>query len=167
MRILVRWFRASVLYNAGYVRHGEHHLTDADGYDVFDIERHRAYSEWQEAIQLYEKVLCSLGEGDLRQKAVRELVQLYENTGAYEKAEETVNSVPPLSASREILSLNCYDGKARAEEYEQVLGKVVSLAADLLVWAVMANRNHYSAEKSAARIQNAIQLFDIVEDKSP
>ncbi|MBQ4607579.1 MAG: helix-turn-helix domain-containing protein, partial [Clostridia bacterium] len=38
---------ASVLYNAGYVRYGEHHLTDGDGYDVLDAERHRTYGEWQ------------------------------------------------------------------------------------------------------------------------
>ena len=27
---------ASVLYNAGYVRYGEHHLTDSGGYDILD-----------------------------------------------------------------------------------------------------------------------------------
>ena len=29
---------ASVLLNAGYVRYGEHHLTDEDGYDILDTE---------------------------------------------------------------------------------------------------------------------------------
>ncbi len=61
---------ASLLYNAGYVRHGEHHLTDANGYDIFDTARHREYNEWQEAIQLYEKLLSSLGKGTLRQTAL-------------------------------------------------------------------------------------------------
>ena len=27
---------ASVLYTAGYSRYGEHHLTDAEGYDIYD-----------------------------------------------------------------------------------------------------------------------------------
>ena len=35
---------AAALYNAGYVRHGECHLTDEQGYDVFDMERHRDLS---------------------------------------------------------------------------------------------------------------------------
>jgi len=39
---------AEVLYNAGYVRYGEYHLIDAEGYNVYDIERHRGYSEWYE-----------------------------------------------------------------------------------------------------------------------
>ena len=29
---------ASVLYNAGYVRYGEHHLSDSEGYDILDTE---------------------------------------------------------------------------------------------------------------------------------
>ena len=32
---------ASVLYNAGYVRYGEHHLSDSEGYDILDTERQR------------------------------------------------------------------------------------------------------------------------------
>ncbi len=35
---------ASVLYNAGYVRHGEYHLIDSDGYNVYDTDRHRTYA---------------------------------------------------------------------------------------------------------------------------
>ncbi len=151
----------------GYVRHGEHHLTDADGYDIFDTALHKEYNEWQEAIQLYEKLLSSLGEGTLRQTAVRELMQLYQNTGAHEKVKELASSVPSLSASQEILSLNCCDGKARAEQYEQALGKVILLAADLLIQTVIANKNHYSPEKSAARVQDAIRLFDVLEANEP
>jgi len=36
---------ADVLYNAGYVRYGEYHLIDAEGYNVYDTERHRNYAE--------------------------------------------------------------------------------------------------------------------------
>ena len=36
---------ASTLYTAGYVRHGEHHVEDEDGYSVYDMERHRKYDE--------------------------------------------------------------------------------------------------------------------------
>ena len=48
---------AEVLYNAGYVRYGEYHLIDDEGYNVYDIERHRGYAEWKEAIVIYEKLL--------------------------------------------------------------------------------------------------------------
>ena len=58
-----------VLYNAGYVRHGERHFTDGDGYDRFDTELHRTYPEWQEAIAVYERLAASLPEGEERRQA--------------------------------------------------------------------------------------------------
>ena len=36
---------ASVLYNAGYVRRGEHYLEDPEGYSLYDVQRHRTYPE--------------------------------------------------------------------------------------------------------------------------
>ena len=57
---------ASVLYNAGYVRQGEHHLTDSDGYDVYDVQQHRRCAEWQEAVTIYERLLTTQIEGSMR-----------------------------------------------------------------------------------------------------
>ncbi len=155
---------ASVLYHAGYAKYGEHHLTDESGYDIFDTVRHKQYAEWQEAIKLYEKLLTSLGEGEMRHTAVRELIQLYENTGEHEKAKQIAAKSPYISICRELLMINCCDGKTRADEYEKALGKLVSVTADLLKSTVMMNENHYSAEKSVVKIQNAIELFDVLED---
>ena len=67
---------ASVLYTAGYVRYGECHMIDEEGYSVYDTEKHKAYEEWREAIPLYEKVLETLPNGRLRDRAVEELSQL-------------------------------------------------------------------------------------------
>lgn len=68
---------ASVLYNAGYVRYGEHHLSDDEGYDILDVEKHRSYPEWKEAISLYEKLLKTTLNGEPRHRVIRELTQLY------------------------------------------------------------------------------------------
>ena len=59
---------ASSLYNAGYVRHGEYHIVGADGYSIYDTERHQNYPEWQEAIKLYEKLFTSPQSGDCARK---------------------------------------------------------------------------------------------------
>lgn len=158
---------ASVLYHAGYARYGEHHLTDDEGYDVLDVERHKKYAEWQEAIKLYEKLLMSLGEGEMRHRAVRELVQLYENLGEYEKAKRIADNSPDIYICRELMMLKCCDGKARAEMHEQTLAKLISVASNLAVSAVMINQNQYSPMQAAAKLQSAIQLFDILENKDP
>ncbi len=158
---------ASVLYNAGYAKYGEYHLTDDAGYDVFDIERHKKYAEWQEAIKLYEKLLMSLGEGEMRHKAVRELVQLYANTGKNEKAKRIAENSPDIAICRELLMLNCCNGKERAVTYEKALAEIVSVTSDLLVSTVMMNKNQYSPEKAALKIRNAIRVFDVLENKDP
>ena len=49
---------AEALFNAGYVRHGEHHVLGPDGFSRYDTARHRTYPEWQEAVKLYEKLLA-------------------------------------------------------------------------------------------------------------
>lgn len=66
---------ASALYTAGYVRYGEKHIDDGDGYLIYDAATHRKYAEWQEAIRLYEKLLLSLNDGEMRQQVVLELSQ--------------------------------------------------------------------------------------------
>ena len=90
---------ASALFTAGYVRHGEHHIEGDDGYSVYDVVRHREYSEWKEAIRLYEKLLLSLNSGEMRQQAVIELSQLYKNTGEHEKALLLAQSAPDINAT--------------------------------------------------------------------
>ena len=104
---------ASVLYNAGYVRHGEHHLTDDEGYDVMDTERHRSYPEWREAISLYEKLLKTMEDGASRQRVIRELTQLYLNTGEHTRALEVIEAVPDIYSSREFLKVNASERSAQ------------------------------------------------------
>ena len=79
------------------MRHGEHHIDGGDGFSVYDTERHKTYSEWQEAMKLYEKLLLSLPAGALREQAVTELAQLYKNTGEHEKALRLAETAPELT----------------------------------------------------------------------
>lgn len=106
---------ASVLYNAGYVRYGEHHLIDEEGYNVYDTEKHRGYAEWKEAIILYEKLLQTLEAGEMRCRAVIELTQLYLNTGEHSRAQAVIESAPSIYGSREFLRIRACDGKKHTE----------------------------------------------------
>ena len=91
---------ASALYNAGYVRYGEYHVNDPDGYSCYDTARHRTYAEWQEAVRLYEKLLPTLTDGEMRQRAMVELAQLYANLGEHEKAMRLAESAPTSQPRR-------------------------------------------------------------------
>ena len=153
---------ASVLYNAGYVRYGEHHLSDDDGYDVLDVEKHRTYSEWKEAITLYEKLLKTMQNGEPRHRAVRELTQLYLNMGEHARALEVIESAPNIYGAREFLKAKATDGKNRAAAYGEGLLKTVRACSELIVSGVIVNNKNMSASEKVKSLRGAIEIFNTV-----
>lgn len=153
---------ASVLYTAGYVRYGEFHVIDNEGYSVYDIHKHRGYPEWSEAIPLYEKALETLPNGAYRDRAVEELSQLYVNMGEYGKAQILVESAPKMWNSRELLRPYACDGKQQALAFGQALLHTANSCAALMIHCIMAYQNHMSPAEKAQGVHNAIRLFDLV-----
>jgi len=153
---------ASVLYNAGYVRYGEYHLSDEDGYNIFDTKRHRTYAEWNEAISLYEKLLKTMEDGESRHRAVRELTQLYLNIGEYNRALDIVETVPDIYGSREFLKIKASDGKKRAEAYGEALLKIVRACSELIVGDVISYEKNMSPADKTESLRGAVKIFDIV-----
>jgi len=153
---------ASALYQAGYVRHGEHHLTDDEGYSVYDAKRHRTYAEWKEAIPLYEKALNILNDTELSRLAVRELSQLYVNTGAYEKALALAESAPDLWGCCEFLRIRACDGKEQAKAYSEALLKTIRACTELIVNETLLLHQHMTPAQKSHVIQSAIGLFSLI-----
>lgn len=153
---------ASVLYTAGYVRYGECHLIDEEGYSVYDTEKHKTYEEWREAIPLYEKVLETLPNGKLRDRAVEELSQLYVNVGSYDKSLALAESAPKMWNSRELLRIYACDGKYQARAMGEALLHTVNSCAALIIHTTMAYQNHMTAGEKAQAVLSAIKLFDHV-----
>ena len=150
---------ASVLYNAGYVRHGEHHLTDDEGYDILDTERHRTYSEWKEAISLYEKLLKTMEDGEPRHRVIRELTQLYLNIGEQARTLAVIETTPDIYGSREFLKAKSTDGKERAKAYGEALLKTVRACSELMVSGVIASGKNMSPTDKVQSLRGAIDIF--------
>ncbi len=139
---------ASMLYNAGYVRRGEHHLTDSDGYDIYDVELHRTYAEWQEAIKLYESLTNSAVPA-IRSRAAVELSQLYLNVGEHEKAAALAELAPEYMNCRELLRMMSRDGVERAEVLGENLLLWIQTAARFMVNGVILNKSVLTPRESA------------------
>lgn len=153
---------ASVLYNAGYVRYGEYHLIDDEGYDVYDVDQHRTYAEWKEAILLYEKLLKKLEYGDERHLAVHHLTQLYLNIGDHERAAEIARTMPSLYNSREFLTAKATDGKKRTEAYGKVLLETVRATSDMMAATALSYNQNMSPADKVESLRGAIRIFDLV-----
>ncbi len=152
---------ASVLFNMGYVRRGEFHLADGDGFEIYDAEKHRRYPEWQEAIKLYEKLLTSVNSGELRHNAVLELSQLYKNTGEHEKALRLAESAPDLLASKPLLRINAFDGREAVAASGEALVSIMSCLTDLIPAIVRTDRS-LPPEEAAELLANAITMLGLV-----
>ena len=152
---------ASALFNAGYVRKGEHHVEDEDGFIVYDVAQHRNYPEWKEAIRLYEKVLPALPDGTLKQQAVLELAQLYKNTGAHDKATLLADSAPALAGSKPLLRIMAFDGKDAVAASGEALIETVRCSADLIERIVLSDRS-IPPKTAAALLKNAVSMFGLV-----
>lgn len=153
---------AEVLYNAGYVRYGEYHLIDSEGYNIYDIERHRNYAEWKEAIVIYEKLLKTLEAGEMRHNALNHLMQLYLNVGEHERALATIESAPTIYGSYEFLRINTFDGKRRAEASGEALLKSINASAELIIGTMLSYEQNMAPAEKVQSIKSAIRLFDHV-----
>ena len=152
---------ASALYTAGYVRRGEQHFVDADGYGMYDTARHRTYPEWQEAVKLYEKLLPGLTDGRLRRQAVLELSQLYKNLGEGEKALALAEDAPDLHGSGPFLRINAFDGREAVAACGEALLETVRCSSELMV-RILLNDQSIPPKAAAKLLQNAAELFRLV-----
>lgn len=153
---------ASVLYRAGGVRYGECHLIDDEGYSVYDVEKHKTYEEWREAIPLYEKALETLPAGKLRDRALDELSQLYLNMGELEKGMALAESAPDMWNSREFLRAYACDGKQYVKAHSETLLKTIRACAVFIVNITTGDQRHLSAHEKAENIASAIRLFEVI-----
>ena len=153
---------ASVLNTAGYVRYGECHLIDEEGYGIYDTEKHRTYEEWREAIPLYEKALELQPNGALRNRALMELSQLYLNMGDHEKAMALAESAPDMWNSREFLRAYACDGKAYVKAHSETLLDTIHACAVFIVNIATGDQRHLTAHEKAGCIASAVHLFETV-----
>lgn len=153
---------ASTLYAAGYVRYGEAHLIDDEGYTIYDVEKHKTYAEWLEAVPLYEKTLEALPNGELRNRAVDELSQLYLNLGEHEKGIALADSAPDLWGCREFLRAYTCDGKEYVKAHSQTLLKTIRACAVFIVNITTGDQRYLSAKEKADCLSSAIGLFKLI-----
>lgn len=153
---------ASVLYKAGGVRYGECHFIDEEGYSVYDVEKHKTYEEWKEAIPLYEKALLSLPCGKLRDRAIDELSHMYLCMGMHEKCMALAQQAPDMWNSRDFLKAYACDGKQYVKAHSELLLQTIRASAVLIVNITAGDQQHLPAHEKAENIASAIRLFEVI-----
>ena len=93
---------------------------------------------------------------------MKQLAQLYLNTGEHGKARELARKAPDINCCSEFLMLKTCDGKERAAKYGETVLNLLALAAELIGDAVAANYDQITIEEAERYIKNAADIFDSI-----
>ncbi len=128
--ILIKLCQA--LQMLGWHKHGARFDKDSvDGERKYDAEYNAKNIYWQEAVQVYEKLLaCDLPQG-IGDNSVYQLVHLYGMMGEYEKGKALANKQSPVFICKEIMLTHATNGEEaagfRGEAIEALLGQLNTL----------------------------------------
>ncbi len=98
----------------------------------------------------------------MRHQVVRELTQLYLNTGEFDRALAIADIAPGIRDSREFLRINACDGKSRAKTCGEALLKTADAYARLIINGMHAYEQNITPTQKIKCIQNAISVFDLI-----
>ena len=126
-KILLKLAQALVMW--GWNKYGaKGHLSNSSGIIEDDITYNSQNAYWQEAIQVYEKLLKTNTSPEDREKGIRQIIPLYCRMGKYEKAKSLANAQPPLVICKELLLPMATAGKEKARyQGERVLALLSNL----------------------------------------
>lgn len=152
---------ADTLSQAGWIRLGEDFIED-DDYQVHNIAYHQQNPYWNEAMPIFARLIDEAKDDQLRYRAVRALILLYNNIGEYDKGTELADRMPDFWTSRQILRVNAVDGKRR----ETALGKAVIDLVDLLqeqvMQLMMVKNSNFGSEMPVKKVQAMIELIGAI-----
>lgn len=155
---------ASALSATGWRRHREWLDYGEDGHLRHCFDHHRKNEYWNEATQLFETLLVTASDDEIRTDTRCQLALLYRNVGEYRKAIELSKHLPTLRESREILLTNATDGKEQSGYLGESLLELAYLFAEQLLYALVNDRSLFETDLPVRKVQGAISLFRLIGD---
>lgn len=155
---------AETLSEAGWRRHKDWLYYDEEGYIRHNYDVHKKNEYWVESIKICENLVGTVKDNAIRTKAISILVLLYRNLGENAKAVSYAEKMPELKNCREIMLAATSEGKEEAKYIGDFLLKAAREFAEQLVYGLVVNKNHYDSDMPIAKINGAIELFNLICD---
>ncbi len=155
---------ADTLSEAGWRRYCEWVYYDDEGYLRHDYNTHKQNPYWMESIKICERLANSACDPSIATKAIAILVLLYRNIGEREKAVAYAERMPGIKKCREIMLAGAEDGPKEAQHIGKLLLEMAAIFSEQVVYALMANKNHYQSDMPIHKVKGAISLFDLLCD---
>lgn len=155
---------ALILTQTGWGRHKEWVFYDDNGYMKHNFDVHKKNEYWNEAIKLFENIIETVADSDMKTDSICNLVLLYRNIGEYEKALLFANKLPNIRNSREIMRTTATDGQEQGIYLGNALINLTCDITNMMVYALINNISHYDTDMPIQKIKGLLAFMDLIFD---
>jgi len=150
---------AETLTDAGWIRLGEGSVESGD-YLVHNVEEHKKNPYWNEAMPMFERLIASTSDTEIREKSIYWLILLYSNIGEYEKGLALAEKMPTMYHSREFLRVRAVEGELCEKYYGMMLIGLARAFSTSVIQALMVKQSNFRDDLPVRKLRMVIDLFD-------
>ncbi|MBQ8510083.1 MAG: helix-turn-helix transcriptional regulator [Clostridia bacterium] len=138
------------------------HTDDSTGIIEDDAEYNSKNIYWMETIRVYEKLLKSNPAPEDREKAIRQLAQLYCSIGEYEKAKALANNQNSIIICKEVLLPLATVGEEKARYQGERITNLLANLSFAISETVSLRPSLFSSEYGRQILLSVIDLYETV-----
>ena len=154
---------AECLFYLGWQKHGLNPTTkEGSPYQYNDAERNKENVYWQEALQVYERLLHLNADTKYREAAHHNMLFMYKYRGEYEKSKALANEQPCLFSSKEVLLTYATTGEEEAKYAGELTLALLSLLYGTMSRSILTNSDLTSSEYGRELLLTLVHLIETV-----
>lgn len=154
---------AECLFYLGWQKHGLNPTTkEGSPYQYNDAERNKENVYWQEALQVYERLLHLNADTKYREAAHHNMLFMYKYRGEYEKSKALANEQPCLFSSKEVLLTYATTGEEEAKYAGELTLALLSLLYGTMSRSILTNSELTSSEYGRELLLTLVHLIETV-----
>ncbi len=152
---------ADCLFYLGWQKNGVNpKIKEGDPYQYDDTERNKNNIYWQEALQVYDKLLSLDVPTKYRDIARPAMLHLYKHMGDYENAKAIANEQPHLYSSKEVLLTFATAGEEEAKYEGELIITLLQTLNGAMSRSVLMNSDLSSSEHGRDVLLTLAHLID-------
>ncbi len=154
---------AECLFYLGWQKNGVNpKIKEGDPYWYDDTEHNKNNSYWQEALQIYDKLL-HLDISDIHREAARSnMLGMYKRMGEYEKAKALANEQPSVYSCKEVLLSLATVGEEEAKYAGELIIALLTQLYSTASRSVLINSDLSSSEYGRKVLLTLIHMIETV-----
>lgn len=154
---------ADCLFYHGWQKNGVNPKTkENDSYQYDDTERNAQNVYWQEALQVYEKLLSLNASSEYREYSLVTMIHICKLTGKYDKAKALASEQPSINLSKDVLLPLSTVGEEEARYHGELILSLLKHLYGAVSRSVLTNADLSSSESGREALLAVIHLYETI-----